>query len=125
MTSAVTIVGERPRRLLRDGPAQGGIAGRIIGVSLLDTIKWALEHQAIDVALPLAEAAAESDFIYLSQPVERILTTIEEIDQYVRPGALISSDAGSTKAAIVDRARRHIRGRSSGGIPWRVNNPVE
>ena len=31
-------------------------------------------------ALPLAEAAAVSDFIYLAQPIERILQTIDAIN---------------------------------------------
>jgi prephenate dehydrogenase len=96
---------------------KAGFAGRIIGVSSPDTVRAALEHGVIDLALPLQEAAAESDLLYLSQPVERILGTLEVIDAYVRPGALIT-DAGSTKAAIVERAQKHIRrGRFVGGHP--------
>jgi prephenate dehydrogenase len=96
---------------------KAGFNGRIIGVSSPDTVRAALEHGVIDEALPLKEAAAQSDLIYLAQPVERILQTLEQIDACVRPGTLIT-DAGSTKAAIVDRAHRHIRnGRFVGGHP--------
>jgi prephenate dehydrogenase len=96
---------------------KAGFAGRIIGVSSPDAIRAALDHRVIDEALPLAEAVGLSDLIYLAQPVERILKTLEEIDVHVRPGALIT-DAGSTKAAIVAHAAKFIRrGRFVGGHP--------
>jgi prephenate dehydrogenase len=96
---------------------QAGFSGRIIGVSSRATIDAALARGVIDEALPLAEAAAVSDFIYLAQPIERILQTIDVIDAHVRPGALIT-DAGSTKVAIVNRAAAAIhRGRFVGGHP--------
>ena len=64
-----------------------------------------------------AEAAAQSDVIYLAQPIEKILETLSVIDGAVRPGTLIT-DAGSTKQAIVERAGQTIRrGRFVGGHP--------
>ena len=67
--------------------------------------------------MPLAEAAAQSDVIYLAQPIEQILETLDVIDGAVRPGTLIT-DAGSTKQAIVERAGQTIkRGRFVGGHP--------
>ena len=96
---------------------QAGFAGKIIGVSSPATVQAALERGAIDEALPLTEAAAQSDVIYLAQPIERILETLGAIDNAVRPGTLIT-DAGSTKRAIVDRAQQTIkRGRFVGGHP--------
>jgi len=100
---------------------QAGFTGRIIGVSSQPAIDAALARGVIDEALPLSRAAAVSDFIYLSQPIERILHTIDVIDEAinpsVRPGALIT-DAGSTKVAIVNRAAAAIRrGRFVGGHP--------
>ena len=96
---------------------QAGFKGKIIGVSSPATIAAALERGVIDEALPLAEAAAQSDVIYLAQPIERILETLSAIDGMVRPGTLIT-DAGSTKRAIVERARETIhRGRFVGGHP--------
>jgi prephenate dehydrogenase len=96
---------------------QAGFKGKIIGVSSPPTIAAARARGAIDEALPLAEAAAQSDVIYLAQPIERILETLNTIDETVRPGTLIT-DAGSTKRAIVERARKTIhRGRFVGGHP--------
>jgi len=96
---------------------QAGFAGKIIGVSSPATIQAAFERGAIDEALPLAEAAAQSDVIYLAQPIAKILETLNVIDGAVRPGTLIT-DAGSTKRAIVQRARETIRrGRFVGGHP--------
>jgi prephenate dehydrogenase len=96
---------------------QAGFAGRIFGVSSQPAIDAALVRGVIDEALSLAEAAAVSDFIYLAQPIERILQTIGVIDEHIRPGTLIT-DAGSTKVAIVNRAAGAIsRGRFIGGHP--------
>jgi prephenate dehydrogenase len=96
---------------------QAGFRGKIIGVSSPATIRAALERGAIDEALPLAEAAAQSDVIYLAQPIQRILETLSVIDSAIRPGTLIT-DAGSTKRAIVERARQTIqRGCFVGGHP--------
>ena len=96
---------------------KAGFGGRIIGVSSPAAIEAALELGAIDEALPLAEAAAASDWIYLAQPISRILATLDGIDAHVKPGALIT-DAGSTKRAIVERASGAIRrGRFAGGHP--------
>jgi prephenate dehydrogenase len=96
---------------------KAGFTGRIIGVSSPAAIDTALARGVIDEALPLAQAAAVSDFIYLAQPIERILQTIDVIDQHAHPGALIT-DAGSTKVAIVNRAASSIhRARFVGGHP--------
>lgn len=96
---------------------RAGFKGKIIGVSSPETVKAALARGVIDQALPLREAAGESDLIYLAQPIERILSTLDEIDPYVYPGTLIT-DAGSTKAAIVARAKKRVkRGRFVGGHP--------
>jgi prephenate dehydrogenase len=96
---------------------QAGFQGKIIGVSSPATIRAALDRGAIDEALPLAEAAAQSDVIYLAQPIANILETLNVVDNAVRPGTLIT-DAGSTKRAIVERAGRTIhRGRFVGGHP--------
>ena len=96
---------------------KAGFSGKIIGVSSPETVREALKRGAIDEALPLGQAAAQSDFIYLAQPIERILTTLDILDLHVRPGTLIT-DAGSTKVEIVKRASEHIlRGRFIGGHP--------
>ncbi len=96
---------------------KAGFTGRIVGVSSPRTVEEALRLGVIDEAQPLEQAAAESDLVYLSQPIRRILETIERLDAHLKPGCLVT-DAGSTKRAIVERARRHIRrGRFLGGHP--------
>ena len=94
-----------------------GFAGRIIGVSSPDAVRAAMERCIVDESLPLAEAAAIADLIYLARPIEGILAVLDELDSYVKPGTLIT-DAGSTKSAICARAAEKIRrGRFVGGHP--------
>jgi prephenate dehydrogenase len=96
---------------------KAGFTGKIIGVSSPETVRTALDRHVIDEAMPLADAAGQSDLIYLAQPISRILTTIDEIDPHVYPGTLIT-DAGSTKTEIAARALKRIRrGRFIGGHP--------
>ena len=87
---------------------RAGFEGKILGVSSPATIATALAHRVIDESLPLAEAAAQSDLIYLAQPIHKILETIDALDAHVRPGTLVT-DAGSTKAVICARAAEKIR----------------
>jgi len=96
---------------------KAGFQGRIIGVSSAAALEEALARGAIDEGLPLAQAAAQADLIYLSQPIQRILETLERLDPLLRPGALVT-DAGSTKARIVEVGRSAIRrGQFLGGHP--------
>jgi prephenate dehydrogenase len=96
---------------------KAGFTGRIAGVSSAATLEKALARGVIDAALPLAEAAASCDLIYLSQPIRQILDTLKAVDAHVRPGTLIT-DAGSTKAKIAECAAACIeRGRFVGGHP--------
>lgn len=83
---------------------KAGFDGRIVGVSRPATIDRALELGVIDAGLPLADALAEADLVYLAQPILRILEQLPEIARLARPGSLVT-DAGSTKAAIVEKAR--------------------
>ena len=86
-----------------------GFEGRILGVSSPPAIKDALECGAIDEALPLVQAVAHADLVYLSQTISRILETLRVIGPCLRPETLVT-DAGSTKTRIVEQARRSIRG---------------
>jgi prephenate dehydrogenase len=96
---------------------KAGFGGPVLGVSSPATIEAALKRGAIDQGLPLADAAARADLIYLAQPIGRILDTLRRLDDLVRPGTLIT-DAGSTKSAIVAAARLHLRrGLFLGGHP--------
>jgi len=96
---------------------KAGFTGRIVGVSSAATVEKALAAGVIDEALPLAEAIAQADLIYLAQPIQQILETLGSLDSHVRPGALIT-DAGSTKAMICARAADVIqKARFVGGHP--------
>jgi len=96
---------------------QSGFAGRIIGVSSPETIDKALTLRVIDQGLPAQEAAEAADLIYLAQPILRIVEILPELNTWVRPDALVT-DAGSTKAAIVEQAAKGIsRCQFLGGHP--------
>ena len=86
------------------GLRKAGFDGRIVGVSSPATIAEALRLGAIDEGLPLTEAAAQSDLIYMAQPVARILEQLERVAALAPAHALVT-DTGSTKEAIVERAR--------------------
>jgi prephenate dehydrogenase len=81
-----------------------GFRGLLLGVSSPATLEAALARGAIDRGATLEEAASLADVLYLAQPISRILDTLEALRPLARPGMLIT-DAGSTKQAIVDKAR--------------------
>jgi len=96
---------------------KAGWTGRILGVSSESTLRSALERGVIDEGCALDTATAQADFIYLAQPIGRILDTLHHIDAFTGPGTLIT-DAGSTKQAIVAAARRYVhRSQFLGGHP--------
>lgn len=96
---------------------RAGFTGEIIGVSSPGAIDAALTKGAITSSATLEEAAQRADLIYLSQTVDRILQTIDVIDQWTRKETLIT-DAGSTKTEIVARATARIhRASFLGGHP--------
>ena len=82
---------------------KAGFAGEILGVSSPSATDAAKEVGAISREASLEEAAARADLLYLSQTVDRILRTIEDLGPLLRPGALVT-DAGSTKMSVVKRA---------------------
>ncbi len=84
-----------------------GFKGRIVGVSSPSTVERALAAGAIDEALPAEDAARAANLIYLAQPISTILRTIPNLNDWVRPDALVT-DAGSTKGIIVARANETL-----------------
>ena len=82
---------------------ENGFTGDLIGVSSQSAIESGLKAGAITRSASLAEAAAAADLIYLAQPVDRILITIEQLESLAPPGTVVT-DAGSTKQAIVQKA---------------------
>ena len=86
---------------------EAGFQGRIIGVSSPATIQRAKECGAIDEGLDLESAVPQADLVYLAQPVCVIRDFFPRLAPLVKPGALVT-DAGSTKQAIVEAARRSL-----------------
>src|SRR5580698_8502845 len=82
-----------------------GFRGRILGVSSERTISEALRLGVIDEGVTLDRAEAEADLIYLAQPILEIINLLERLKP--KPGALVT-DAGSTKARIVETAEAHL-----------------
>lgn len=86
---------------------KAGFSGSILGVSSPRSIHQALERGAIDYGVPLEEAAAVADLLFLAQPILGIIETIGKLNSLVRPEALVT-DAGSTKQMIVAQAARSL-----------------
>ena len=96
---------------------EAGFDGAILGVSSPAALADALAAGAIDRGLPLEDAVPQSDLVFLSQAIGRILDTIRHLDPLLRAGALVT-DAGSTKYEIVEAARKSIaREQFLGGHP--------
>jgi prephenate dehydrogenase len=87
---------------------RAGFGGEILGVSSPGAISAGLRAGAISSSGTLAEAAARADVLYLAQPVNRILVTIEQLGPLLaghgRSTGVLVTDAGSTKAAVVSKA---------------------
>jgi len=101
---------------------KAGFGGEILGVSSQGATSAGLRAGAISSSASLAEAAARADLLYLAQPVDRILVTIEQLAPLLalhgRSTAMLVTDAGSTKAAIVAKANAALpRNTFLGGHP--------
>ncbi len=99
-----------------------GFEGEILGVSSPGAVSAGLRAGAISSSGTLSEAASRADVLYLAQPVDRILVTIEQLgpllNQYGRSSGVLVTDAGSTKSAIVARANAVLpRNTFLGGHP--------
>ncbi|MBV9963541.1 MAG: prephenate dehydrogenase [Parafilimonas sp.] len=76
------------------------LAKHIIGVSRTESsAKKALELGLIDEALPLKEAVAKSEFIYVAIPVDATIPVVLEIMDLVNDKQIVA-DGGSTKFAL-------------------------
>ena len=81
-----------------------GYCGRILGVSSPETLEVATRLGVIDDGCGLETALPQSDLVYMAQPVERIIGQLDQVRKLVPKHALVT-DAGSTKSAIMERAR--------------------
>ena len=88
---------------------RAGFSGTILGVSSARTIGAAIARGAIDRGVTLDEAASAADLIFLAQPISAILETLGKLNAHVQPST-VTTDAGSTKAAICAEAARALPG---------------
>jgi prephenate dehydrogenase len=83
---------------------KAGFQGRIVGCDRPEVLARARQSLAIDCGEPdVAAASRGSDLIFLATPVGSIIDVLEQAPIFPRD-ALIT-DAGSTKQAVVERAR--------------------
>src|SRR6516165_1503408 len=81
-----------------------GFSGWLVGCDRPEVLERAQARRAIDAGhVDLRAATRDSDLIVLATPVGAIIDILEQAPLFP-PGALIT-DVGSTKEAIVDRAR--------------------
>jgi prephenate dehydrogenase len=84
-----------------------GIAKKVIGVGRsAASIAKAIELGIIDEALPLEEAVKQSDFIYVSIPVDATIPVVLQIMDLINDKQIVV-DAGSTKFALCDALKDH------------------
>ncbi|SFQ54519.1 prephenate dehydrogenase [Parafilimonas terrae] len=83
------------------------LAKHIIGVSRTQaSAKKALELGIIDEVLPLEEAVAKSDFIYVAIPVDATIPVVLKIMDMITDKQIVA-DAGSTKFALSKALKDH------------------
>ncbi len=87
-----------------------GFGGRIIGCDRPEVLKRALELGAVDEGRPeLSEAARDADLVILAAPVRVILEQLPRVNAAAPARALVT-DTGSTKRAVLERAREVFAG---------------
>lgn len=84
-----------------------GFAKHVIGVSRTrESEQKAIELGLIDEALPLEEAVAKSDLIYIAIPVDATIDVTKKVLDLVNNQQIVV-DAGSTKFALCEALRNH------------------
>lgn len=85
------------------------LAKHLIGVSrTAASAQKALDLGIIDEALPLSEAIAQSDLIYVAIPVDATIPVVREILDAIGDHQIVA-DAGSTKEALCKAVQNHPR----------------
>src|SRR3954452_21242687 len=87
---------------------KAGFDGELLGISSASTIESAIAAGAITRGITLEAAAERADLIYLAQPIDQILCTLEALGPLAHPDCLIT-DAGSTKSVIDEKAKRSLQ----------------
>jgi prephenate dehydrogenase len=86
---------------------KAGFPGSVVGVSSARSVAAATARGAVNSGMTLEEAVSTSDLIFLSQPISGIIETLKQLNPLVASDALVT-DAGSTKSAIEDVARKTL-----------------
>jgi len=94
-----------------------GAVGRVLGVGRRSSsLARARELGLIDDAATLEQAAAQADLIFLSTPVGATGALLKTLRPLLRPETLVT-DAGSTKANVVQAAREALGDRIGQFVP--------
>ena len=80
-------------------------ASIVIAVDDTDVLETAMRLHAIDVAADDLIVLAEADLVILAAPVRQNLALLDRLAENVRQAAIVT-DTGSTKRAMVERARQ-------------------
>jgi len=84
-----------------------GLVKNVIGVSRTEaSLNKAKDLGLIDEALPLNEAIAKSDLIYVAIPVDATVPMVMDILDKIGPNQIVA-DAGSTKYALCSAINHH------------------
>lgn len=84
-----------------------GIAKKVIGVGRnTASIQKAIDLGIIDEGLPLEEAVKQSDFIYVSIPVDATVPVMKQVMDLITDKQVVA-DAGSTKFALCEALKHH------------------
>ncbi|OZI38440.1 prephenate dehydrogenase [Bordetella genomosp. 10] len=96
---------------------RAGHVGRVLGVGRnAKSLTRAYELGLIDDSATAAEAAAQADLVMLAAPVGAMAQVLAEMRPHLKPGAVVT-DAGSTKAEVVQAARAALGERIACFVP--------
>lgn len=96
---------------------QAGQVGRVLGVGRnAQSLARAVELGLIDEAVAAEEAAARADLVLLATPVGGLKNVLSRMLPQLAAGAVLT-DAGSTKAEVVEAARAALGGRIGQFVP--------
>lgn len=96
---------------------QAGQVGRVLGVGRnAQSLARAVSLGLIDEAVPAEEAARRADLILLSTPVGGLKAVLSQMLPHLADRTVLT-DAGSTKAEVVQAARDALGGRIAQFVP--------
>lgn len=96
---------------------RAGQVGRVLGVGRsASSLARAVELGLIDAAVSAEDAAARADLVLLSTPVGGLKNVLSRMLPHLGAGTVVT-DAGSTKAEVVDAAREALGERVGCFVP--------